>query len=901
MNNQLKLLLKVRELLISNNIEYWLEYGTLLGAIREKNFLVHDNNDIDIGLNQKNYWKVRELLDNHNTLKCKRLWRTEITIHESDDVHLDLFFFTEKNNMMYTSAFLGNKIQGGINIESGMKYLKENIYPLKNINVFHHRFSVPNNSEAHCEENYGENWKIPDKVWTHTKHHAFDTNHRTIGILIPTFLRDDKMMKSVNSILKYTDKNDMFRKWIRLYIADQGHNEWSQEKTNFYKKLEQDGHKIFKTPFNSGLSYNRNFLVKQSDEPYLMIIDDDFDFTEKTDLTALIEILNHKEENGIVGGNISNRSPYHADFVFENIDNMLHLFRIQKMNPQQTVISKNFYEQASKEYNYYYTDIVLNFFLAKREVLEDIPLDNNLKTTEHTDHFLRIKKDSQWKVCYYPETTCCHIIGKNSDEYENFRQNVDYTKMFLKKWRFGNKRCIHRIVETDIKNVTYDTIESLNRKLKIVQIARIPCANSGFELSKLINTYSNNYESRYILGGEYSQKISTIPYRKFPYDLLWGESKDECIKIIQEADIIHIHHDSWKEIEPYLEGKKVISTVYNLTNSLQYKDSEFNRNYLNKLKSFGLMTVADQPLQKLMFNDISNIHVPLVKMLFGLSFFSPLIEPITIGFSPTNHENVGIGSKRYDDVMEIIYKLKAKYSFGFKLIEGMPYKENLKEKAKCDILIDDVDDKYEKAHNTTIESALLNAVPLTNYIGKWFPAIKTDINTLYSSLEDFLIHPEKIDEYRKNILKKWRLEVYTPYNLLSVYEEVYNNLSKKDKFINITGGYSSAKEEFILLDSYFNQNKLEYCLIKSSCLDAVRYGELKIEPNDLYLAVKNIKLAEQIIKELGLKLKVHLSDDFPGKIKQMGFFGRARNIPYPVVSYLMNKFGKNWQGFGLDK
>ncbi len=915
MNNQLKLLLKIQKLLTSNNIEYWLTFGTLLGAIRDKAFMKHDANDIDIGVNQKDYWKVREILNKSKTLKYKRIWRAEIAVYETNDVHLDFFFFTEKDDMMYTSMFLGNKIQGGINIESGMKYLKKNIYPLKNINVFRHRFTVPNKPEAHCEENYGKDWRIPDTKWWHGKHQSLDETQRTIGILIPTFLRDEKMMKSVETILQYTDKNDMFRKWVRLYIADQGYDNWSEEKRNFYKKLEQDGHKIFKTPFNSGLAYNRNFLVEQSNEPYLMIIDDDFKFTDKTDLVALIEILNHRKENGIVGGDISNRPSYHSEFLFEKKNNELFLQRITKVSPEQKVRvhSTGLNSEKDKFYKYYYTDIVLNFFLVKREVLEEIPLDNNLKIVEHTDHFLRIKKNGNWKVCYYPDTTCEHIVGKNSDEYKNFRSNDVFVKMFLDKWNLKDMEHIQKIFEIDIKDIPFSTAIDKTKKLKVVQIARIPCANSGYELSKLINAYSNNYESRYILGGEYGKNNKNIPYRQFPYDLFWKENKEECIKIIQEADIVHIHHDSWGEIEPYLKEKKVVSTLYNLTQSLQYNNCTFNQNYLNKLKSFGSMTVADQPLQKKIFNDISTTNVPLVKMLFGINFTRKAEAPITIGFSPTNHENVGIGSKRYEDVMACINELKEKYSFYFKLIEGMPYDENLKEKIKCDILIDDVDDRYEKAHNSTIEAALFDAIPLTNYSGDWFPALKTDINSLYATLADFILHPEKFDEYRKNVLKPWRENIYTPHNLLQIYEKVYREIKEEkikpviksiqhdgEKVDNIPNNLT-IKEEFRLLDTHLQREHVEYCLIKTSCLDAVRFGELRIKPNDLYIAVKNTEKIGKILKILKLKLNVNMTSDFPNQIKQIGFFGVARNIPFPVIPYLSNLYGtgEKWRKFNV--
>lgn len=82
----------------------------------------------------------------------------------------------------------------------------------------------------------------------------------------------------------------------------------------------------------------------------------------------------------------------------------------------------------------------------------------------------------------------------------------------------------------------------------------------------------------------------------------------------------------------------------------------------------------------------------------------------------------------------------------------------------------------------------------------------------------------------------------------------------------------TIKEEFILLDSHFQKNNIKYCLIKKSCLDAARYGELKIEPNDLHLAVRNLQKASKIIKNLKLKLKVHITAKFPNQIKQISFW-----------------------------
>ena len=68
-----KLLNKTVQLLNKNNIDYWLECGTLLGAIRNNDF-IHNDTDIDISIYEKDSDKLEELInkDDEEGLKIVR-------------------------------------------------------------------------------------------------------------------------------------------------------------------------------------------------------------------------------------------------------------------------------------------------------------------------------------------------------------------------------------------------------------------------------------------------------------------------------------------------------------------------------------------------------------------------------------------------------------------------------------------------------------------------------------------------------------------------------------------------------------------------------------------------------------------------------------------------------------
>lgn len=280
------------------------------------------------------------------------------------------------------------------------------------------------------------------------------------------------------------------------------------------------------------------------------------------------------------------------------------------------------------------------------------------------------------------------------------------------------------------------------KKYKIVQLARVPCANSGYHLSNLINNYSQYFESRYILGSHYSKKMmNVVPFRLFPYDLFWEEQKDLCFKVIQEADIIHIHHGFYCDEDwmiNLLKDKKVVTTIYDL--SLIDNQNYFNR----KRKISNLLTIADQPAQKRVFQGISDVLCPLVNYLYNDTIELKYNDKPIIIYAPTNRYPRNNGSsKGYFEVTQIIKELQdEKLNFEFDLIEGLSYAENIERKKKGDIFIDDIIN--ETWHNTCYSE---DTQLLTNQGWKYFKDLKGDelvltLNPNNNNIE--LLNPLKI-------------------------------------------------------------------------------------------------------------------------------------------------------------
>lgn len=149
-------------------IEIYLHYGTLLGAVREKNLIPNDS-DIDIAYlgkakNKqealKEIKKINKLLSKKYKLKIKQKWT-------SKGYSLGQVFITRKFcfDLYYTWQ------------ENG-KYLcphqdklgnKEDFFPLIEGELRGFKFKIPKNSELLLSRLYGDDWRVPQEKKTTEK------------------------------------------------------------------------------------------------------------------------------------------------------------------------------------------------------------------------------------------------------------------------------------------------------------------------------------------------------------------------------------------------------------------------------------------------------------------------------------------------------------------------------------------------------------------------------------------------------------------------------------------------------------------------------------------------------------------------------------------------------------
>lgn len=167
-----ELLILVDSILSENKYEYWINYGTLLGAYRDHKFIEHDY-DLDIALSTSNYENIKTLMINHG-LKLKvearfGQWDKPICVEyrfEWKNVFIDFNFYKVNNGVAKTYEFIfpeGTHIKKKTKTEFLVEEIDNPFKGIGTIDFLGKKYPVPINTEEYIIANYGINYKTPIK------------------------------------------------------------------------------------------------------------------------------------------------------------------------------------------------------------------------------------------------------------------------------------------------------------------------------------------------------------------------------------------------------------------------------------------------------------------------------------------------------------------------------------------------------------------------------------------------------------------------------------------------------------------------------------------------------------------------------------------------------------------
>jgi hypothetical protein len=165
MNKKIALdnLLELSQILESENVKWWLTDGTLLGLFRESDFISHDH-DTDIGVDHKTFTKTSFSKIIKSGFKVEHifgLWAESFEIcFSKNGVKTDLFFFYQKDDLYYHSAFDNFNSIGYTRYDYNYQY-----FDTKWTNFLGHQFKIPKEPLNFIETKYGKEWKTPIKKW----------------------------------------------------------------------------------------------------------------------------------------------------------------------------------------------------------------------------------------------------------------------------------------------------------------------------------------------------------------------------------------------------------------------------------------------------------------------------------------------------------------------------------------------------------------------------------------------------------------------------------------------------------------------------------------------------------------------------------------------------------------
>ncbi|XP_058416728.1 beta-1,4 N-acetylgalactosaminyltransferase 2 isoform X2 [Diceros bicornis minor] len=180
-----------------------------------------------------------------------------------------------------------------------------------------------------------------------------------VTVATKTFLRPHKLMTMLRSLREYYPD-------LTVIVADD-----SKE----HLKINDSHVEYYAMPFGKGWFAGRNLAISQVTTKYVLWVDDDFFFNNKTKIEVLVDVL-EKTELDVVGGSVLGN-------VFQ-----FKLLLEQSKNGDCLHRKPGFFQPVDGFPSCVVTSGVVNFFLAHTERLQRVGFDPRLHRVAHSEFFI---------------------------------------------------------------------------------------------------------------------------------------------------------------------------------------------------------------------------------------------------------------------------------------------------------------------------------------------------------------------------------------------------------------------------------------------------------------------------------------------------------------------------------
>jgi glycosyltransferase involved in cell wall biosynthesis len=251
------------------------------------------------------------------------------------------------------------------------------------------------------------------------------TSSRDITVGIKTFMRTAQLRQCLESLRAV--------EWREVIVADDG--PLDEEREQMYRTAaEQLPLRLLRLPFDTGLAAGRNEIVRQSDTPYLLMLDDDQ--TVPVNVGRLAEIL---DENPMIGG-ASAVWLEHGDLRCTACDLRMVGSKIVK-----EVCDRHPVRHTSLGQRYVTFAFIPNSTLFRRECLTDLPWDPFYKIgREHLDFYFSHQRLGRWQFAVSLDVVIGHHPEGASKAYRAYRHGE---RVELSDRYFLGKFGISKVVE----------------------------------------------------------------------------------------------------------------------------------------------------------------------------------------------------------------------------------------------------------------------------------------------------------------------------------------------------------------------------------------------------------------------------------------------------------------------